>query len=74
MNTVKQYIDLVSKPLTYTCNKSLENGTFPKEMKIAKVIPLFKAGDKKLFSNYRPVSLLPQYGFREKRSTSGSIY
>ena len=61
MNTVKKSIDLVSKPLTYIYNTSLENGTFPKEMKIAKVIPLFKAGDKKLFSNYRPVSLLPQF-------------
>ena len=30
MNTVKKSIDLVSKPLTYICNKSLENGTFPK--------------------------------------------
>ena len=30
-------------------------------MKVAKVIPLFKAGDKNMFSNYRPVSLLPQF-------------
>ncbi len=30
-------------------------------MKIAKVIPLFKTGDKHLFTNYRPVSLLPQF-------------
>ena len=30
-------------------------------MKIAKVVPLFKANDTKEFSNYRPVSLLPQF-------------
>ena len=30
-------------------------------MKIAKVIPLFKAGNKHHFTNYRPVSLLPQF-------------
>ena len=30
-------------------------------MKIAKVVPLFKAGDKSKFTNYRPVSLLPQF-------------
>ena len=29
-------------------------------MKLAKVIPLFKTGDKGSFSNYRLVSLLPQ--------------
>ena len=32
---------------------------FPKQMKIAKVLPLFKAGDSMLFSYYRPVSILP---------------
>ena len=30
-------------------------------MKIARVISLYKAGEKDLFTNYRPVSLLPQF-------------
>ncbi len=30
-------------------------------MKIAKVIPVFKSGEKNNFNNYRPISLLPQF-------------
>ena len=30
-------------------------------MKIARVIPIFKSGDAQEFSNYRPVSILPQF-------------
>ena len=30
-------------------------------MKIAKVIPLYKSGEKNIFTNYRPISLLPQF-------------
>ena len=30
-------------------------------MKIARVVPLFKTGDLSLFTNYRPVSVLPAF-------------
>ena len=36
----------------------MEDGIFPEKLKIAKVIPLFKAGEKNLFTNYRPISVL----------------
>ena len=40
-------------------NLSLEQGIVPLELKIARVVPLFKADDPEKFSNYRPVSILP---------------
>lgn len=45
--------------LTIIINQSLCTGIFPHKLKVAKVIPLFKKGDKHLFDNYRPISLLP---------------
>lgn len=61
MKLVKQIIGGISKPLTFICNLSFQTGNFPNNMKIAKVIPLYKSGDKHSFTNYRPVSLLPQF-------------
>ena len=46
------------KPLTYIVNKSFETGIFPDPMKLAKMVPIFKSGDKKIISNYRPISVL----------------
>ena len=40
-------------------NLSLSSGTVPNQMKIARVVPLFKTGDLSLFTNYRPVCVLP---------------
>ena len=61
MCLVKKIIPYIVKPLAHICNTSLKNGIFPDRMKIARVIPLFKNGDVKEFSNYRPVSILPQF-------------
>ena len=37
---------------------TLLEGVFPSELKVANVLPLYKADDDMLFNNYRPVSLL----------------
>ena len=47
--------------LSHIINQSLSTGTVPKQMKIAKVIPIFKSGDKYTFNNYRPISILPAF-------------
>ena len=49
------------KPLCHIFNLSLFTGVFPDELKLAKVVPLYKAGDARKFSNYRPVSVLPVF-------------
>jgi hypothetical protein len=55
--TYKEYL----APLTHVLNLSITQGFFPNPMKIAKVIPLYKASDPTLISNYRPVSVLPLF-------------
>ena len=58
---IKSTFDNFKEPLLHVLNLSLLTGVFPSELKVAKVIPLFKAGDPLLFSNYRPVSVLPLF-------------
>ncbi len=56
---IKQIKHSISTPLTIIANKSLEHGEIPQNMKIAKIIPIYKAKDRKQLNNYRPISLLP---------------
>jgi hypothetical protein len=51
----------IAEPLSHLINKSFLTGSFPDCLKIAKVCPIFKSGDKHLFSNYRPISILPSF-------------
>ncbi len=48
MALIKEIIDAIVKPLTYICNLSFKTGVFPSKMKIAKVIPLYKAGEREI--------------------------
>jgi hypothetical protein len=56
---VRSSIESFITPLTHVLNRSIVSGIVPKELKIAKVIPIFKSGDKMSINNYRPVSVLP---------------
>jgi hypothetical protein len=45
--------------LTQCINFCLANGTFPDALKVAKVTPIYKSGNRSDPGNYRPVSVLP---------------
>ena len=46
------------RPLCCIINLSITTSTFPDDMKIAKVTPLYKKKDKTDVGNYRPISVL----------------
>ena len=55
-------------------NESLKSGVFPSKLKVAKVVPLFKSGDNKSFSNYRPISLLSVFSKIYEKVVNNQLY
>ena len=56
---VKKIFYIIEPILLYIFNLTFSTGTFPDAMKIARVTPIFKSGDKLDVSNFRPISVLP---------------
>ena len=44
--------------ITGSFNKSIYNGTFPNNLKIANITPVYKSGERQNKNNYRPISIL----------------
>ena len=55
---VKMSASIISEPLSILVNPAFSLGIFPDSLKIAKVVPIYKSGDKRNPSNYSPISLL----------------
>lgn len=51
-------IDIIGNKLVQLINIVLENGCFPEELKLSKIIPIYKKGEHDNLNNYRPISLL----------------
>ena len=58
---LKKVIRNISVPICHIINRSLITGIVPKQLKCAKIIPLFKTGDSTVPDNYRPISLLSSF-------------
>ena len=65
---------IIYKPLTVLINKSINTGKFPDELKLAKVTPIFKKGDKSNPENYRPISILPTLSKIFERHVASQIH
>lgn len=55
---LKRYAEWNARYLTVIFQRSLETGIVPQIWKNAKVVPVFKSGDKQVIPNYRPISLI----------------
>ena len=67
MADVKDNISAISKPLTHLINLSISSGIVPDNIKLAKIIPVYKNESPSCFNNYRPISILPAFSkFYEK--------
>ena len=58
---IKNVIMLLLQPLCFIFNQTLLLSSVPKQWKVALVIPVFKKGDRKNPSNYRPISLTSSF-------------
>ena len=73
-NVTKNWFSELNMPLKYLFDMPLESGIFPNKLKIARVIPLYKAGDPANISNYRPISVLPCFSKRLERIMYNRLY
>ena len=77
-------MSLIYAPLSDICNLSLEHGVFPDKLKIARILPVFKSDDPKVFEELFYLRLLEfltkfnilnhhQYGFTPYHPTAMAI-
>ena len=58
MHIIKSSNSELSYILSHIINCSIVEGIFHDSLKIAKIIPIYKSGDSKSITNYRPISIL----------------
>ena len=71
---LKRIIGSIITPLVHICNLSLLTGVFPSSFKLPKVIPVHKKDNTMIVSNYRPISILPNFSKILERIVFNRLY
>ena len=58
---LKIIMPIIIEPFCHLINLSFETGFIPDQFKTAKVVPVFKSGERDDYNNYRPISLLSSF-------------
>ena len=67
MTLVKAYISAIAEPLSYLINLSISTRIVPDNIKLAKILPVYKNESHSSFTKYQPISILPAFSkFFEK--------
>ena len=61
VSIIPSQLEILSPILSVLINACFGLGIIPSCLKIAKIVPVFKSGDKSKVTNYRPISLLPVF-------------
>lgn len=59
VRVIKRCKHVIAPCLAELINLSFSTGVYPDALKVAKVTPIYKNGEKELVENYRPISVLP---------------
>ncbi len=71
---LKTCAESLCTPLVFIFQKSVDSGCFPMIWKSANIVPIFKKGDKKDKTNYRPVALLSNISKVLERLVYSALY
>ena len=73
-NIIMDVCDFINAVLFKIFKASLEEAVFPEELKIEKVILVFRKGGKENVENYRPISILPGFSNVLERIMYNHLY
>ena len=70
----KQLSMYLVRPVCRLVNLSFRAGVFPDNLKVARITPIFKKGDKKNLNNYRPIASLPYLSKIFERAMANRLF
>ncbi|XP_065680546.1 uncharacterized protein LOC136094511 [Hydra vulgaris] len=74
IDIVKSVFDIIEASLFHVFDLSFKTGIVPDKLKIARITPVFKSGDKSNILNYRPISILPCFSKLLERIMYNRLY